>query len=152
MSICTLFHDFKKCRKERKDGKIYCTFVPLVGDPWSEMLRPDKNGWATNKKGWQIILLPEGGHIYGESLPQKLIADSRPEGEYYSISQFGMRALTNGLPRDESDYALLQIILGLGIFSTAEIRKQLIATKIPLKSWINLRERGFVQHCNRIGV
>jgi hypothetical protein len=154
MSICTLYRNFKCFRKTRKenDSKVYCTFIPLIGDPWSEMLRPDKNGRATNKKGWEIILLTEGGHIYAESLPKKLITDSRPGGEYYSISRFGMRALANGLPRDESDYALLQIILGLGMFPADEICRQLIATKIPLQSWINLRNKGYAQHCDKVGV
>lgn len=74
MNICTLYKDFKEYRKTRKenDGAVACRFIPLVGEPWTEILKPDKDGWAINKKGRQIIIDPHGKNIFGESLPQKL--------------------------------------------------------------------------------
>jgi hypothetical protein len=74
MSICALYKDFKDYRKFRKDteGKMLCHFIPLNDTPWSEMLKPDENGYATNKRGWVIVITPNTKHIYGEFPPKKV--------------------------------------------------------------------------------
>jgi hypothetical protein len=74
MDIGTLYKDFKRIKGviKNNNGSVLCYFIPLDGLPYSEILKPDKNGYAKNSRGWKFIIIPNSKRIYGESLPQEI--------------------------------------------------------------------------------
>ena len=59
-------------RLRRCKGGVLCTFLPLVGDPYNEVLYPDKNGFARRENGEYLLIIPGKPPVYWESLPQEV--------------------------------------------------------------------------------
>jgi hypothetical protein len=75
MNICTLYKNLKERRKLHKQNKdkIACIFVPLHGEPWMELLKSNRDGFATNKNGTHIFIDKlSNQHIYGEFPARKV--------------------------------------------------------------------------------
>lgn len=76
-------------------GKVLCLFMPLQGDPYSEWLEPDAQGFATTKKGKRIqVFVDPKKRTYYENMPQPIA--KQPYNDGFTTNKDGNNLILNG--------------------------------------------------------
>jgi hypothetical protein len=71
LELLKWYEKFPIIKTEDIGSKIRCGFIPLRGEPYTELCKIDRDGWFKSKGDYYMVLVGQRP-VYKENVPQKV--------------------------------------------------------------------------------